>query len=280
MPDRSVQEVTPRPRPGSLPADAGGAAELERVRARDPEALAAFFERHFDRVYGLVYRLLGDRALAEDMTQEVFLKVHRAAHTIDPARDPVPWLVTIAHNACRDLWRSNAWKLTRRATSLDGDSPLAETLSRGTNDPERDALQNERERPVRRAAPAARAAAGRVVMHDYRDRARQIAAITGVNYAAARATAGAGGTRRPAQGSLREPPDSTSPRTRRGRAMRWRTPVPAAGRFRAPSSRTVAGRIGESRALAPPCAPGSMVSADGLRPPSSRSRSLRLPRWR
>jgi RNA polymerase sigma-70 factor (ECF subfamily) len=188
MPDRSVQEVTPRPRAGSLPADAGGAAELERVRARDPEALAAFFERHFDRVYGLVYRLLGDRALAEDMTQEVFLKVHRAAHTIDPARDPVPWLVTIAHNACRDLWRSNAWKLTRRATSLDGDSPLAETLSRGNNDPERDALQNERERLVQEALlqlPEPLRVA--IVMHDYQGLGHdEIAAITGVNHAAAR----------------------------------------------------------------------------------------------
>src|SRR5262252_9534060 len=151
MPDRSVQDVAAHSGSGSAPADAGGAAELERVRARDPEALAAFFERHFDRVYGLVYRLLGDRTLAEDMTQEVFLKVHRAAHTIDPARDPAPWLATIAHNACRDLWRSNAWKLTRRASSLDGDSPLAETLSRGTNDPERDALRNERERLVQEA---------------------------------------------------------------------------------------------------------------------------------
>jgi RNA polymerase sigma-70 factor (ECF subfamily) len=188
MPDRSVQEITARPGSGSLPPDAGGAAELERVRARDPEALAAFFERHFDRVYGLVYRLLGDRTLAEDMTQEVFLKVHRAAHQIDPTRDPVPWLVTIAHNACRDLWRSNAWKLRRRAASLDGDSPLAETLSRGTNDPERDALQNERERLVQEALlklPEALRAA--IVMHDYQGLGHdEIAAITGVNHAAAR----------------------------------------------------------------------------------------------
>ena len=83
-------------------------AELERVRARDPEALAAFFERYVDRVFGLVYRLLGDRTLAEDMTQDVFLKVHRAAHQLDPRRDPRPWIMTIAHNACRDLWRSAA----------------------------------------------------------------------------------------------------------------------------------------------------------------------------
>src|SRR5436309_750105 len=136
--------------PGHPPKDdeTPGPAELERVRARDPEALESFFERYFDRVYGLVFRLLGDRTLAEDMTQEVFLKVHRAAHQLDPGRDPAPWLMTIAHNACRDLWRSNAWKLPPRAASLDGDSPLAATLTRGTNDPERDLLADERERLV------------------------------------------------------------------------------------------------------------------------------------
>jgi len=188
MPDRSVEDVTAPAVSGSKPPGAAEAAELERVRARDPEALAVFFERHFDRVYGLVYRLLGDRTLAEDMTQEVFLKVHRAAHTIDPARDPVPWLVTIAHNACRDLWRSNAWKLTRRAASLDGDSPLAETLSRGTNDPERDALRNERERLVQEALqklPENLRTA--IVLHDYQGLGHdEIAALTGVNHAAAR----------------------------------------------------------------------------------------------
>ena len=188
MPDRSVEDVTAPPGSAPRPTNAEARAELERVRAREPQALAMFFERHFDRVYGLVYRLLGDRTLAEDMVQEVFLKVHRAAHRIDPARDPVPWLMTIAHNACRDLWRSNAWKLTRRAASLDGDSPLAETLSRGTNDPERDALASERERLVQEALlrlPEPLRVA--IVMHDYQGLGHdEIAAITGVNHAAVR----------------------------------------------------------------------------------------------
>ena len=171
-----------------MSGDPPGPAELERVRAHEPEALAAFFERYFDRVYGLVYRLLGDRTLAEDMTQEVFLKVHRAAHQLDPSRDPGPWLMTIAHNVCRDLWRSNAWKLTRRAASLDGDSPLAATLSRGTNDPERDLLAGERERLVQEALlklPEPLRVA--IVLHDYQGMGHEeIAAATGIHHAAAR----------------------------------------------------------------------------------------------
>lgn len=191
-PDSGVRVAAGAPDAGAEPGTSEDArpavAELERVRARDPEALAAFFERYFDRVYGLVYRLLGDRTLAEDMTQDVFLKVHRAAHQLDPSRDPGPWLMTIAHNACRDLWRSNAWKLTRRAASLDEETPLASTLSRGTNDPERDLLASERERLVQEAlAKLPDPLRVAIVMHDYQGMSHdKIATATGIHHAAAR----------------------------------------------------------------------------------------------
>src|SRR5439155_594675 len=158
--DRGVAAPPPA---GASPAslrtgDAPDRAELERVRARDPEALESFFERYFDRVYGLVFRLLGDRTLAEDMTQEVFLKVHRAAHQLDPGRDPAPWIMTIAHNACRDLWRSNAWKLARRAAHPRRGPRTrrragAREAARGRRVPHA-AQARLRERPDRRAAGA------------------------------------------------------------------------------------------------------------------------------
>ena len=186
MPERSVNQGVAEP-PGGPPGPPSD-LDLEGVRRRDPEALARLFERHFDRVYGFVYRLLGDRAQAEDLTQEVFLKVHRAAHQIDPARDPGPWLMTIAHNACRDLWRSNAWKLARRAISLDGDSPLAATLASSAIGPERELLAAERERLVQEALlklPEPLRVA--IVMHDYQGMGHdEIAAATGIHHAAAR----------------------------------------------------------------------------------------------
>jgi len=161
-------------------------SQLEAVRARDPEALGALFETYFDRVYGLIRRLMRDPVLAEDVTQEVFLKVHRAAHRIDPERDPGPWLMTIAYNACRDVWRSSAYRLAARATPID--SPEGVTLSRGTNDPERDLLTSERDRIVQEAIAALpeplRVA---VLLHDYEGLGHEeIAAVLGVQHAAAR----------------------------------------------------------------------------------------------
>src|SRR5262249_1840197 len=115
-----------RPRSGPEPPPA---AELERVRARDREALGRFFERYFDLVYGVSLRLLGSREAAEDLTQEVFFKVQRAAGQIDPQRDPAPWLTTIVYNAARDVWRSRAHQLERRSASLDADAAPAATLA-------------------------------------------------------------------------------------------------------------------------------------------------------
>lgn len=79
-----------------------------RLPARDPEALAAFFDTYFERVHAYVRGLVRHEQLAEDLTQDVFLQVHRALDTYDPARPLRPWLFAIAVNRVRDHWRSRA----------------------------------------------------------------------------------------------------------------------------------------------------------------------------
>jgi RNA polymerase sigma-70 factor (ECF subfamily) len=162
-------------------------ATLERVAARDPDALAAFFEAYFDRVYGLVFKLLGDRTQAEDAAADVFLKVHRAADRLDPARDPMPWLATIAANSCRDLWRSGAEKMRRTAVQVD-DPAVRDRLTTGTNDPERDALVREREDRVRAAVDALPEDLKQsVLLYDYAGLSHEdIARSLGVTHDAAR----------------------------------------------------------------------------------------------
>lgn len=132
---------------GSAAADPPSAEFLERVRAREPRALEEFFERYFDRVYALVYRMLGHRTPAEDAAADVVVKALRAIDRIDPMRDPWPWLVSIATNACRDLWRSGAHRMARQALDVD-DPAVRATLSDGRNDPEADVEKDERERLV------------------------------------------------------------------------------------------------------------------------------------
>ena len=160
---------------------------LERVRARDPEALGKFYERYVDLVFGLAWRMLGERVLAEDAASDVFLKVHRAADRLDPSRDPAPWLVTITTNVCRDLWRSGAYRMSRRAADVD-DPAAAAALSTGRNDPEQDLIGSERERLVQAALlelPEPLRTA--IVLHDYQGLDhRQVAEVLHIAHDAAR----------------------------------------------------------------------------------------------
>ncbi len=79
-------------------------------------------------------------------------------------------------------WKSDDWRRS------DGDSPLAETMSRGTNDPERDLIAIENERLVQQALlklPEPLRVA--ILLHDYQGLGHdEIAALTGVNHTAAR----------------------------------------------------------------------------------------------
>ncbi len=81
-------------------------ATLRAVRDRDPAAMDRFFASFYDRVFAYLLRLVNDRSLAEDLAQEVFLRLHRALDRLDPARDPAPWVFTVAANLLRDHWRS------------------------------------------------------------------------------------------------------------------------------------------------------------------------------
>ncbi len=92
---------------------------LERARDGDAASFDTLFYRHYDRVYGLLFRLLGNRAEAEDLTQEVFLKLHRYAFTDklfsrQREHNLSAWLYRVAtnmgYNAIRSrkrLWQRN-----------------------------------------------------------------------------------------------------------------------------------------------------------------------------
>lgn len=159
-------------------------AVLDGVRRRDAEALGAFFDHYFERLWSVAYRFLGDRALAEEAVQEMFLKVHRAADRLDPARDPGPWLFTVAYNTCRDVWRSTGHRI-RRASEPAHELSLA---SGSESDPAAAAAASERQRRVRAAILALPESLRMVVLlHDVEGLDhREIATVTGLSHDAVR----------------------------------------------------------------------------------------------
>jgi RNA polymerase sigma-70 factor (ECF subfamily) len=76
------------------------------MAAGDPEAAAAFVRRFQRPVFGLALTVLGDRATAEDVAQEVFVRAWRSAATYDARRGAVlGWLLGITRNAAIDVLR-------------------------------------------------------------------------------------------------------------------------------------------------------------------------------
>jgi RNA polymerase sigma-70 factor (ECF subfamily) len=88
---------------GASPLDA---ALLDRIRRRDEAALAELYDRLGGLVYSVAYHVLQNATLAEEVTQDTFLKVWNQAHSWDGARGRVTtWLATIARYTAIDRLR-------------------------------------------------------------------------------------------------------------------------------------------------------------------------------
>ena len=102
-----------------MTTEADDDALLAGMAAGDRSAAAAFVRRHASAVTGVAHHVVRDRALAEDIAQETFLRVWRAASTYDARRGNArAWLLSISRNAAIDLVR------VRQAAPLSPDTVI------------------------------------------------------------------------------------------------------------------------------------------------------------
>ena len=95
---------------------------VRRLRERDERAFRELVSEHRDRVYNLTYRMLGDRAEAEDVAQEAMLRLWQHAAGYDPARSAVStWLFRIARNLHIDRLRREANRPQVAAEPIEAD---------------------------------------------------------------------------------------------------------------------------------------------------------------
>ena len=84
-------------------------------------ALSALYDRYSRTVFGVGVKLLGDRFSAEELVQEVFLKVWRSSHTFDSSRGSFStWLYRVTRNLASDYYR----KRTRRVDLVSDKDPF------------------------------------------------------------------------------------------------------------------------------------------------------------
>jgi len=80
---------------------------VNRIGHGDKRAFEALLHRHQSAILNFIFRFTGSRADAEDLTQEVFLSVWRAAKTYRPDAKFTTWLYRIARNRCINKQRAN-----------------------------------------------------------------------------------------------------------------------------------------------------------------------------
>ena len=103
---------------------------LERLGAGDKKAAGELYDRHSSLLYGLVLRILGDRALAEEVLVQVFVDLWARRDIYDAASGrPVAWLVRIARIRALNRLRSGA-VLTRapESVAVDGHTDEQQAL--------------------------------------------------------------------------------------------------------------------------------------------------------
>jgi len=78
---------------------------IERIKAGDSQAFKNLYERHKDLVVNLCYRLVFNKEVAEDITQDVFLKIYKSAKSFRHRSKLSTWIYRITVNLCLNHFR-------------------------------------------------------------------------------------------------------------------------------------------------------------------------------
>jgi RNA polymerase sigma-70 factor (ECF subfamily) len=109
---------------------------VERCLAAEDAAWDDLVRAHTRRVYGLCYRFTGSDAEAQDLTQEVFLRVFRTLHSFRAAEGSfVTWMTRLARNLLIDHYRRT--RQDRVTDSIEEQLPVIEVTAAGASRPDR-----------------------------------------------------------------------------------------------------------------------------------------------
>lgn len=118
---------------------------IERHRLGDPSAFGEIFDRHHRMVFNLALRLSGDPERADDLSQEIFLRIYRHIGRFKGRSSLKTWIYRISINCCRS-------RLARRRLPIqvpaDPTVDLVDRLRDPTAGPERRAIARDRMRQL------------------------------------------------------------------------------------------------------------------------------------
>ena len=102
---------------------------IARCLEGDQAAWDQIVKQYWRKVFNLAYKFVGRHDEAEDLTQDIFLKIFRALHTFDRRANFQTWLISISRNLCIDHYRSV--RKERETMARDVDAADLTPVSRG-----------------------------------------------------------------------------------------------------------------------------------------------------
>jgi RNA polymerase sigma-70 factor, ECF subfamily len=99
-------------------------ALIEKCLDGDQQAWEQIVRQHWRKVFNVAYKFVGSHEQAEDLTQDIFLKIFRSLETFDRRANFQTWLISVSRNLCIDHYRS----VRKERQTIDRDVP-AEDLS-------------------------------------------------------------------------------------------------------------------------------------------------------
>jgi RNA polymerase sigma-70 factor (ECF subfamily) len=106
----------------------------DRLKRRDQRAVGDLYDRYGRIAYSLIYRIVKDYGIAEDLTQETFLRVWNRAAAFDTEKGSLgAWVMTVARNRAIDYIRSVQGRMRENVYELDAsDNPVLFTTIEGS----------------------------------------------------------------------------------------------------------------------------------------------------
>jgi RNA polymerase sigma-70 factor, ECF subfamily len=104
---------------------------VERCLKGDQTAWEQIVKQHWRKVFNLAYKFVGRHDEAEDLTQDIFLKIFKALHTFDRRANFQTWLISISRNLCIDHYRSVRKERETMARDVDASELSPVSRERG-----------------------------------------------------------------------------------------------------------------------------------------------------
>jgi RNA polymerase sigma-70 factor (ECF subfamily) len=137
------------PRPEAPVTELTDEQLFQRYTDGDEQGFRVLMERYEPRIQGFLRKRLNDEERVEDLTQDTFLRIHRARESYDPSRKFSTWIHTIANNLLKNEFRNRSrrretvFSELRPESSSSGAPARPVEFESGGTDPEQDTYRSE-----------------------------------------------------------------------------------------------------------------------------------------